>query len=249
MHSNANPDLPGQMTYPSAGAASRSVEWVARLPMVALTVALAGLPSPARADPAPPPPRAVRGPDDGVWIQATAVLPAGENTLAVQYGDIGGNRIRYVAVQGEHRLDRHWTLGAAYGFGVLRLDGRPDPRLHLFRALATWTNGGRRWEVDARAWADYIVSAPGKDSQLLRTRLRVSGPPLPVSRISIRPFVADEVYLIKGAGLTRNRWTIGLRTRPTARLGVDVGYQRTDDRGGAGQNVLLIQTTLLLRRP
>lgn len=248
MNANENNRL-APTTRPLGGATGRSpfgAGWVAS---VAMTAALAGMPSPARADPELPPPRAARGPDDGVWFQATAVLPVGEDAVAVQYGDIGGNRIRYVAVQGEHRLDPHWSLGAAYGFGVLRLDGRRDPRLHLFRALATWTNGGRRWEVDARAWADYIVTAPGTDSQLLRTRLRVSGPPLPGSGISIRPFVADEVYLVRGAGFTRNRWTVGLRTRPTARLGVDIGYQRTDDRGGAGQNVLLIQTTLLLRKP
>lgn len=195
-----------------------------------------------------PPRRTPAGPDDGAWVQATAVLPVGQGDIAVQYGDLDANRIRYLAVQGERRVGDGFALGLAYAYGGLRLPNAPDPKLQLYRAFATWTNGGERVELDGRLWAEVLTASTGPTTEQLRMRARASVALPGRLPLSPRLFVADELFFVNGDGFTRNRLSLGVRTQLSERLGLDVAWQRSDDTSGAGQNVMLIQTTVVLGR-
>jgi Protein of unknown function (DUF2490) len=190
-----------------------------------------------------PPPRP-RPPEDGVWTQLTAVKRTEPVNLSLQLGYLGGNRIGYVAVQIEHPVTPSVAVNAAYARGGLQIDGGPDLGLNLVRVGATWTNGRRPVEIDARLWGELLIPDQGKVTRQLRLRLRASVD-LPNTLPAIKPrlFVANEIFVTTADGFTRNRASVGLRTQPAQSLFVDLAYQRSDDTNGRDQNIALLQIT------
>lgn len=208
-----------------------------------LTLAVTSAPAHAEIDPPRPKPQ---GPRDGVWVQATVVKPLKDGAIAIQYGDLGGTDIRYIAVQGERRLRLGFALGVAYGYGELAIERAPDLPLHLARLFTTWAGRSGAVELDGRLWADVLIPERGATRYQLRARGRVA---LPLGRSRSHPavFIADEVFLEEGRGLIRNRVTGGLRLRPGGGpLGIELYWQHSDDRGGGNQDVAGLSATWAL---
>lgn len=191
-----------------------------------------------------PPPVGPQLPEDGVWIQLTVVKNTTVADVAVQLGQLGGNRISYGALQLERHVTPRVAVSVAYARGGLRIDNAPDLPLNLVRVGATWSSGSHPVELDARLWGELLVPDRGRTIRQGRLRLRVSvDVPNTLPALHPRLFVANEVFATTDNGFTRNRASAGLRTQPAHSIFFDVAYQRTDDATGLDQNVALVQLT------
>lgn len=182
---------------------------------------------------------------DGVWAIAGWQAPLDERNsyVAVFAARIGGQDSEAILFQAQKGFKGGIGVFVDYGYSLSGGETGAQLRSHTGRVGVSWVGDAGKAEFDGRLSGEVIAPEGLRSIERGRARLRAT---LPLVRASkerrLRVFAGDEL-LFEQRGITRNRFSAGLRGQAD-RLSVDIYWQREDRDDGRGIDALVLQTIL-----